>query len=89
MNDRELLKQAYGALGLINHRGNTDEELQKVGLTMVLIEARLAEKEDKPVAWLSADGYVYRSHTVAKHSNNGKEPLPLYLHPPIAERKSK
>lgn len=50
MNDRELLKQAYDALGLINHRGNTDEELQKVGLTRVMIEARLEEPEPVDVS---------------------------------------
>lgn len=45
------------------------------------IRARLVEPEDKPVAWLSSDWHVYRSRTVARHSNNGKEPLPLYRHP--------
>ena len=38
--------------------------------------------ENEPVAWLSIDGYVYRSYTVAKHSHHGQEPTPLYRHPP-------
>lgn len=80
MNDREILKQAYDALGLINHRGNTDEELQKVGLTRVFIEARLEEPEPEPIGWYektpSGDWFLAYSY------NPEAETFPLYLHPP-------
>lgn len=75
-SDRELLQAAFDALEAVHHVLTThNRELIKE------IRARLAEPEDEPVAWASADGYVYRSYIVAKHSHNGKEPLPLYRHP--------
>jgi len=73
--DRELLEDALHALELWSRINAKDLVITQK------IRARLAEKDDEPVAWSSVDGYVYRSYTVAKHSNNGKEPLPLYRHP--------
>ena len=47
---RELLRQAFDALNLINHRGNTDDELLIVGRAMTDIKERLAKPESEPVA---------------------------------------
>lgn len=47
---RELLRQAFDALNLINHRGNTDDELLIVGRAMTDIKERLANPEPEPVA---------------------------------------
>lgn len=81
--DRELLQAAFDALEAVHHVLTThNRELIKE------IRACLADPEDEPIAWSSADGYVYRSYTVAKHSNNGKEPIPLYRHPPQPMRLS-
>lgn len=43
------MEQALEALNLINHRGNNDEELFKVGQTVTLIQERLAEDDEEPV----------------------------------------
>lgn len=47
---RELLRQAFDALNLINHRGNTDDELLIVGRAMTDIKERLAKPDLEPVA---------------------------------------
>jgi len=47
---REVLQQAFDALNLINHRGNTDDELLIVGRAMTDIKERLANPDPEPVA---------------------------------------
>ena len=43
---RELLQRALDALELINHRGNTDDELLQAGNVMIEIRAELAKPEN-------------------------------------------
>ena len=48
-------------------------------------KARLAEDEDDPVAWLTENGSIFRSHEIAAiGQENG--PYPLYRHPPPARK---
>lgn len=82
--DRELLQSALDALNLINHRGNTDDELMQVGQTITQIQERLAEPKEEPVAWLAIgeDGEGRRAYL---HKQNALEYTddiaPLYCHP--------
>lgn len=41
VGDEALLMEAVAALELINHRGNTDDELLQVGMTLTRIKERL------------------------------------------------
>ena len=47
------MEQALEALNLINHRGNTDDELLKVGQVIIWIQERLAEDDDEPVGYIT------------------------------------
>lgn len=83
--DRELLEQALEALNLINHRGNNDDELFKVGQTITLIQERLAENDDEPVLWVDTDdnGELYwdEDRMVSDTPVYFDNPIPLYRRP--------
>jgi hypothetical protein len=83
--DRELLEQALEALNLINHRGNNDDELFKVGQTITLIQERLAENDDEPVLWVDTDdnGDLYwdEDRMVSDTPVYFDNPIPLYRRP--------
>lgn len=57
---RELLKRALGALELINHRGNTDDELFQVGQVAMEIRAEL-EKPEQPCKRCAAYKTIVKS----------------------------
>ena len=80
--DRELLQSALDALNLINHRGNTDDELMQVGQTITQIQERLAEPEDEPVAWMDDKGYTVSASKTHPNEKYPRFPIPLYRHPP-------
>lgn len=81
MTDRELLAAALNALNLINHRGNTDDELMQVGQTITQIQERLTEPEPEPVAWMDDTGHCVQA-SKAHPTGYPKFQIPLYRHPP-------
>ena len=75
----ELLEAAKAVIDDWNRFDNRTSP--KHALALMDAVERSEKQEVEPVAWSSIDGYVYRSYIVAKHSSNGREPLPLYRHP--------
>lgn len=80
--DRELLEQALEALNLINHRGNNDEELFKVGQTVTLIQERLAEDDEEPFFWFDQERQSIDYYAFAREYPT----IPLYRRPAPARK---
>ena len=77
--DRELLEQALKLVSKYHARETILVDWEKS--VIEAISARLNEREssDKPVAWVSCDGYL-------SHYRLGDEYIPLYRHQPPARK---
>ena len=77
--DRELLDQALKLVSKYHARETILVDWEKS--VIEAISARLNEREssEKPVAWVSCDGYL-------SHYRLGDEYIPLYRHPPPARK---
>ena len=76
----EMQELIAAAKAVIAEWGRGNDSVHDINRLRAAVE-RAEKQKIEPAGWSTGDGYVYRSYTAAKHSNNGKEPMPLYRHP--------
>ena len=83
MTHRDLLKRALEALELVDHRGQSDDELLLIGIVRTELQEELEKPEPKPVAWLW-DNEQIKLWLDSPHLPAGVissvQPVPVYLH---------
>jgi hypothetical protein len=74
-----LRKAAEQALLVLGRRPNSNDSILETMKVITVLQAALAQTDDKPIAWMDREGDVYKE----KPSDNWCPPhMPLYNHPP-------
>ena len=77
MTDRELMQQALEALQAVRDTPASADEIQRAWIVSDLLQRRLAQPEQEPVAWIDEFGNVFPlgAQRGPKHLNEPMKPL--------------